>query len=410
MPLRLALAVLAALLVTVPDASAEPRVATTSEGVRIVLDGATATVRLPAGVRTGSVLNVECGAGRTRLRGRRRTGVRSGVLVRVRLPQALPRAEWCAYSAARGTDARDLSGAGDLEPRVSAPPAPVVKGPGVRSGSSEDVIGSALSGTGTATFDLAGSALTVRLPAGFVRSTVVALACFPFAVEHPAATAFARVAVRRGQREVTAVLVGGDLGSVAGCVLEESGDGGDLVGVDLAAPPGPLLTLGLITKDMQPRLREGAALVFDLRAYATRRPAVGDIVAFRAPASAFDFEAQRCAVPRGPTERELCVKATGDVADEPVRTVLRVAGVGGDRIAFRGGRVVRNGVLEQRRRLGRCPDGRGCTFRRAVTVPPGHVFLAGDDRGRAVDSRWFGAIPERQVVGRYVRPYRPAQR
>jgi signal peptidase I len=44
-----------------------------------------------------------------------------------------------------------------------------------------------------------------------------------------------------------------------------------------------------------------------------------------------------------------------------------------------------------------------CTFPRTITVPAGHVYLLGDNRGASDDSRFWGAVPVAQVLGRYAR-------
>lgn len=83
--------------------------------------------------------------------------------------------------------------------------------------------------------------------------------------------------------------------------------------------------------------------------------------------------------------------------------VLRVMGVGGDRLEYAGGRLTLNGkrVAE--------PYAKGNPRNDfSVTVPDGTVFLAGDARDDAVDSRMFvefeghGAVPVPAVEGRVV--------
>lgn len=83
--------------------------------------------------------------------------------------------------------------------------------------------------------------------------------------------------------------------------------------------------------------------------------------------------------------------------------VLRVMGVGGDELEYTGGRLTRNGepVTE--------PHASGTPLNDfTVTVPEGTVFLAGDARDNAVDSRMFaesdghGAVPVDAIEGRVV--------
>ena len=42
-----------------------------------------------------------------------------------------------------------------------------------------------------------------------------------------------------------------------------------------------------------------------------------------------------------------------------------------------------------------------------ITIPPGQVFVLGDNSPRSRDSRWFGTVPESEVLGRPVAIYRP---
>ena len=71
-------------------------------------------------------------------------------------------------------------------------------------------------------------------------------------------------------------------------------------------------------------------------------------------------------------------------------------------MTFKRGLLIRNGRRERRKTVSRC-DGDVCTYRETITVPAGHVYVAGDNRGSSDDSRIWGALPIDQLVGRYVR-------
>lgn len=47
-------------------------------------------------------------------------------------------------------------------------------------------------------------------------------------------------------------------------------------------------------------------------------------------------------------------------------------------------------------------NGAGCHVERMVVVPPGHVWLTGDNVAMSRDSRFFGPIPCQMLVGRLV--------
>jgi signal peptidase I len=79
---------------------------------------------------------------------------------------------------------------------------------------------------------------------------------------------------------------------------------------------------------------------------------------------------------------------------------MRVVGLGGDRLAMRRGRVIRNREEERRMRLGTCVT-EACEFPREIVVPDGHVFLLGDNRGKSFDSRFWGPVPVEWIEGRY---------
>ena len=88
--------------------------------------------------------------------------------------------------------------------------------------------------------------------------------------------------------------------------------------------------------------------------------------------------------------------------------VARVVGLGGETWAQRGGAVYIDGrrldepyVTEERRDLRTYP---------ARRIPPGSVFVQGDNRARSCDSRVWGPLPERNVVAKAVLTYWPPSR
>ena len=110
----------------------------------------------------------------------------------------------------------------------------------------------------------------------------------------------------------------------------------------------------------------------------------GDIVAFRTPPLA----ETRCGV--GGT------------------FVARVVALAGETWAQRRGAVFVDGraldepyVDDERRDMRTYP---------ARRVPPGHVFVEGDNRAQSCDSRVWGALPERNVVAKALLTYWPPSR
>jgi signal peptidase I len=106
-------------------------------------------------------------------------------------------------------------------------------------------------------------------------------------------------------------------------------------------------------------------------------------------------------------------------------TIKRVAGVEGDRIALRSGVLWRNGGVidlrggrdfpdpgkpfapscgpQSKQPIGTLADG-------AYVVPDGGVFVMGDNRATANDSRYWGSVPASAIIGRAIGVYWPLSR
>ena len=72
--------------------------------------------------------------------------------------------------------------------------------------------------------------------------------------------------------------------------------------------------------------------------------------------------------------------------------------------------MIRNGRREPDAFTNPCGDGQGCTFQGTITVPDGSFFLMGDNRGQSDDSRFWGPVPKRWVIGTAIATYWPPKR
>ena len=137
-------------------------------------------------------------------------------------------------------------------------------------------------------------------------------------------------------------------------------------------------------------------------------PSVGDIVVFHPPKGA-DPLTPVCGNPaQGGGHQQACDTPT---PGESTQTFIkRVVGGPGDRISIENGHVIRNGVREKDGYIEPCNGDSSCNFRQTITVPPGHYFMMGDNRGASDDSRFWGPIPDNWVIGIAFFTYWPPDR
>ena len=134
---------------------------------------------------------------------------------------------------------------------------------------------------------------------------------------------------------------------------------------------------------MKPTIREGDHLLgskFHSRFWAPRR---GDVVVFRPPEAA-----QRLG------------------SADARRFVKRVIAVAGDEVEIREGVVRVNGEPLQEPYIAEAPV---YTFP-ATVVPPGNVFVLGDNRNESLDSHRWGFLPEEDLIAHVFARYWPPER
>ena len=137
-------------------------------------------------------------------------------------------------------------------------------------------------------------------------------------------------------------------------------------------------------------------------------PSVGDVVVFHPPHGA-DFGNPECGDPReGTGQSQACDLPT---AQESSQTFIkRVVAGPGDRISIHDGHVIRNGKPEKDGYIRACQPGSECNFPKTITVPPGHYFMMGDNRGLSDDSRFWGPVPDKWIIGVAFFTYWPPDR
>ncbi len=146
----------------------------------------------------------------------------------------------------------------------------------------------------------------------------------------------------------------------------------------------------MVGQSMRPTFPDDGYALIDKFTYRYREPAVGEVIMFRPPPNSFGKEG------RGAGKR--------------------IVAVAGETVQVREGLVYVNGQLREfgpdrtrrdRSGLNGLPSPSGTEeslVRYGVyteyLVPEGHYFVLGDNRAQSVDSRCYGAIPRRCIIGR----------
>jgi signal peptidase I len=131
-------------------------------------------------------------------------------------------------------------------------------------------------------------------------------------------------------------------------------------------------------------------------------PDRGDILVFKPPAG----QPSTCGVER-PSD-EPCPQGTPQKSN--TNFIKRVVGLPGDRLKVIEGSVYINGKRQDEpfARLDRgCPT---CNLPREITVPKGYYYMMGDNRGESADSREWGPVPKKWIIGKAFMTYWPPGR
>jgi signal peptidase I len=123
---------------------------------------------------------------------------------------------------------------------------------------------------------------------------------------------------------------------------------------------------------MEPTLKSGEFVIVNKLAYMIGKPQVGDVIVFH--------------YPRDPSQEY----------------IKRVIGLPGDQVSVRAGRVYLNGQPLEEDYIAANP-----VYEAGLTVPPGGLFVLGDNRNNSSDSHNWGTVPLNYVVGKALFVYWP---
>lgn len=125
---------------------------------------------------------------------------------------------------------------------------------------------------------------------------------------------------------------------------------------------------------MEPTLHNGERVMVEKVSYRFRKPKRGEIV-----------------IVKNPLQKE-------------EKYIKRIIGLPGDQIDIREGSLYINGVLLEEDYIA---EPIAFWYQKSCEVPPGHVYVLGDNRNHSDDSRRIGPIPLDHVLGRVAFVYWP---
>jgi signal peptidase I len=157
------------------------------------------------------------------------------------------------------------------------------------------------------------------------------------------------------------------------------------------------------SESMVPTLQVGQRVLVNRIGNAFNDPEIGEIMVFHPPQGA---ESQTCGGRQ--VAGQACDKETPQKAS--VNFIKRVVAGPGDRVAIVNGHVILNGKRQKEDFIAPCGAGEGCNLPKPITIPPGHYFMMGDNRGQSDDSRFWGPVPKKWIIGGAFATYWPPKK
>ncbi|HEY7890922.1 MAG TPA: signal peptidase I [Solirubrobacteraceae bacterium] len=160
---------------------------------------------------------------------------------------------------------------------------------------------------------------------------------------------------------------------------------------------------------MEPTLKVGQRVLVSRIGMHFGGPKVGAIMVFHPPKEAGNEVCgpqPHMVAPGG----SACAVGTEE-EDTSNNFIKRVVAGPGDTLYIKEGHAYRNGKRENDPYIRPCGSQQPtCNFPVAITIPPGHWFMMGDNRGNSDDSRFWGSVPTSWIIGEAFFTYWPPDR
>lgn len=157
------------------------------------------------------------------------------------------------------------------------------------------------------------------------------------------------------------------------------------------------------SQSMEPTLDVGQRVLVDRVRFRFRDPKVGDVVVFKPPRGA---DLNECG--KQPRPQQACAVSTTTRSN--TNFIKRIVAAPGDSISVKRGRVYIDGKLRDPWKINRSADCGICNLPKSLTVPAGEYYMMGDNRGESADSRVWGPVPRKWIIGKAFFTYWPPKR
>lgn len=157
---------------------------------------------------------------------------------------------------------------------------------------------------------------------------------------------------------------------------------------------GEKTTYEVPSESMQPAFSVGEQLTVELEAYRDDEPEIGHVVVFHPPMGAENLSG--CGI--STSRDQACPQPTSDLSS--LAYLKRVVATPGDELEIREGLPIINGEEVLADVIEPCGGGGACDLPEAITIPPDHYFMLGDNSGASDDSRFWGPVPTEAIIGR----------